>query len=82
MVSLPKIINITALLDPLAQILVISVFQYRYPAYAYRISREEKGRIHRLENAVVLFAFNLRLNDHVYLSREDANMLSWKTYAG
>jgi hypothetical protein len=59
----------------LAQALVLSVFQYCYPAYGNSISREDKGRIQRLQNAVLRFSFNLKLSDHVSPFREAANML-------
>lgn len=59
----------------LAQSLVISVIQYCYPAYGNSISREDKGRIQKLQNAVLRFAFNLRLSDHVSPFREATNML-------
>ena len=59
----------------LMQSLVLSVMYYCYPAYGNSISKEEVGRIQKLQNSTIRFIFNLRRFDHVSAYRDAANML-------
>lgn len=64
----------TPLPEP-AKLLFFSVFQFCYPVHRNSISREVKRREQRLLNAVVRFAFNLRLIARESPFKKDANML-------
>ncbi|XP_046685051.1 uncharacterized protein LOC124370801, partial [Homalodisca vitripennis] len=58
------------------QSMVLSVFNYCYPAYGNSITKEDAGRIQRLQNSAIRFIFSLSKFDHVSPSRKDANIIA------
>jgi hypothetical protein len=59
----------------LMQSLVLSVMYYCYPAYGNSISKEDIGRVQKLQNSAIRFIFDLRRFDHVSVYRDAVNML-------
>ncbi|KAG8268997.1 hypothetical protein J6590_011608 [Homalodisca vitripennis] len=58
------------------QSMVLSVFNYCYPAYGNSITKKDAGRIQRLQNSAIRFIFSLNKFDHVSPSRKDANIIA------
>ncbi len=56
------------------QSMVLSVVNYCYPAYGNSISKEDAGRIQKLQNSAIRFIFNLSRFDRVSSFRDRAKV--------
>jgi hypothetical protein len=63
----------------IVQSLILSVFSYCFPAYGNSLSREDLGRIQKLQNSAVRFIFCLKRSDHVSPYREAVKLLPMET---
>ena len=61
------------------QSVVLSNFYYCYPAYGNSISKEDTGRIQKLQNTAIRFVYDLKRVDHVSPFREVSNLALMET---